>query len=632
MSVSKKVKSRFDVIVIGGGHAGCEAAHAAAKLGLDTAMILPRLDTIGRMSCNPAIGGPGKSQIVREIDALGGLMARVIDQTGIQFRTLNAGKGAAVRANRAQADTVRYEQVMRQIFENIDNITLIEDSVKEINVIGNKISGITLSSNKEVEAKAVVLSTGTFLNGLMHSGDIQTPGGRFGEAESVGITDSLKKHGFTLGRLKTGTPPRLDRGSINFDHLEVQPGDDPPKPFSFFTGEINTKQVDCHLTRTTVQTHEFIKDSFDRSPLFTGVIKGIGPRYCPSIEDKVVRFPDRDSHHIFLEPVAANSNMIYPTGISTSLPADVQESFVRTIPGLENAKFLQYGYAVEYDFAPPTQLFPTLETKLVSGLFFAGQINGTSGYEEAAGQGLLAGINAAHKVLGKEPIILHRSESYIGVMVDDLTTLGCDEPYRMFTSRAEHRLVLRQDNADKRLCKLGHEIGLLSDDDYDFFLQKQEKIESLIKNLKSKTLAPNAETLKTLGGLGLPLISDPQSLEQYLRRPEVTLMDKSVFGDISGYKRDEIERAEIEIKYEGYVARQKKWIKELSGIENIPLDSEIDYYGIPGLSSELRQKLKEIRPLTFGQASRISGITPAALSILMIYLKTRKGGSMRPSL
>ena len=629
------MKEKFDVVVIGGGHAGCEATHAAAKLGLDTAMILPRLTTIARMSCNPAIGGPGKSQIVREIDALGGLMARIIDQTGIQFRTLNARKGAAVRANRAQADTVRYEQFMRETLENIDNITLIEGSVTEINVKDNKISGISLESNMGIEAKAVVLSTGTFLNGLMHTGDLQTPGGRFGEAQSIGITDSLQKHGFTFGRLKTGTPPRLDSRSINFDQLEVQPGDDPPKPFSFFTGDIGTvlpKQVDCHLTRTTAQTHEIIKDSFDRSPLFSGVIKGIGPRYCPSIEDKVVRFPDRDSHHIFLEPVAADSDMIYPTGISTSLPADVQDAFVRTIPGLEKAKFLQYGYAVEYDFAPPTQLYPTLETKLVSNLFFAGQINGTSGYEEAAGQGLLAGINAAHKVLGKDPVILHRSQSYIGVMVDDLTTLGCDEPYRMFTSRAEHRLVLRQDNADKRLCELGHELGLLSNDDYDFYIQKQKKIESLIKQLQSKTLAPNVETLQTLNTLGMPTISDAQSLEQYLRRPDVTLRDNSIFGDISGYMEDEMERAEIEIKYAGYVARQKKWIKELSGIENIPLDAEIDYYGIPGLSTELRQKLKEIRPLTFGQASRISGITPAALSILMIYLKTRKGGGMRPSL
>ena len=622
------MNEKFDVIVIGGGHAGCEAAHAAAKLGLSTAMVVSKLDAIARMSCNPAIGGPGKSQIVREVDALGGLMARVIDKTGIQFRTLNAGKGAAVRANRAQADTLLYEQQMRHTLELVDNLTLIEDSAISIRAEQGQVSGVELESGGSLSAKAVVLSTGTFLNGLMHTGDKQTPGGRIGEPPATGITDSLINHGFTMGRLKTGTPPRLDGSTIDFDQLEVQPGDEPPRPFSFFTRELLVEQVVCHLTRTNSQTHEIIKDSFDRSPLFTGVIQGIGPRYCPSIEDKVARFPDRDSHHIFLEPVAPGSDMIYPTGISTSLPADVQEAFVQTIPGLEKAVIKRYGYAVEYDFASPTQLYPTLETKTITGLFFAGQINGTSGYEEAAGQGILAGINAAHSVLGKEQVILRRSDSYIGVMVDDLTTLGTDEPYRMFTSRAEHRLVLRQDNADSRLCGLGREIGLLPKEDYEVYLEKQRKIESLIKSLKSKTLIPNSETLNLLDRHSLPSISDPQPLANYLRRPEVTLKENAIFGDLSGFGPEVIERAELEIKYEGYVTRQKKWIKELSGIENIRLGEHIDYRAIPGLSNELREKLAEVRPLTFGQASRIAGITPAALSILMIHLKTR--GGLRP--
>jgi len=614
---------KFDVIVIGGGHAGCEAAHAAARLGCGTAMILPDKNDIARMSCNPAVGGPGKSQIVREIDALGGLMARVADMSGLQYRTLNAGKGPAVRANRTQADTKVYRQVMRGFLADTANLRIVEGRAVSVETKDGCVTGIGLESGETLFASAVIVSTGTFLNGLLHTGFEQKPGGRHGEPPAVGLSDSLKKLGFCLARLKTGTPPRLNKNSIDFSKLEIQPGDVPPRPFSFFTDKINRPAMPCHITWTNEKTHEVIRKSFDRSPLFTGVIQGVGPRYCPSIEDKVVRFPERGSHHIFLEPVAQNSDQIYPNGISTSLPADVQREFVQTITGLEEAEIITPGYAVEYDFAPPTQIYPTLETKPVSGLFFAGQINGTSGYEEAGGQGILAGINAARKLREKEQIILDRRESYIGVMVDDLTTLGTQEPYRMFTSRAEHRLVMRQDNADTRLCRLGHDIGLLPADKYEKFTAKQKNIDTLIKRFRGEKLAPDKATLELLEKQAMPAIKNPMTLAQYIRRPDVSVGRSPIFGELAGFAEEEIERAEIEIKYEGYIERQKKWIKELEGIEHIPLSADIDYRNIPGLSAELAQKFEEIRPLTFGQASRISGITPAALSIMMIYLKTK---------
>ncbi len=613
----------FDIVVIGGGHAGCEAAHAAARLGCSTAMLITSRASIARMSCNPAVGGPGKSQIVREIDALGGLMARVTDETGLQYRTLNSSKGPAVRAYRVQSDTAEYESVMRGKLEKVNNLSIIEGSAVSIEADGGWATGVALEDGTTISARAVVVCTGTFLNGLLHTGLVQTPGGRYGEAPSSRLPESLKRLGITFGRLKTGTPPRLDKNTIDFSALERQEGDSPPPSFSYFGPAVEREQLPCHLIHTNHKTHEIIRAAFGRSPLYTGLIKGVGPRYCPSIEDKVVRFPKRVSHHVFLEPVSRISDEIYPNGISTSLPLDTQEAFLRTMSGLEEVRILKAGYAVEYDFAPPTQLYPTLETKLVAGLYFAGQINGTSGYEEAAGQGLLAGINAARKVKREGAVILKRSESFIGVMVDDLTTLGTEEPYRIFTSRAEHRLVLRQDNADTRLCGLGHSIGLLPEGDYNATMAKREKIASLMESLKNVYIGPIPATRAKLESCGLPVPEESIPLWQYIKRPDVSIQSGTVFGDLAAFSPDEIGRAEIEIKYEGYIERQRRWIGQLSRIENIPLEENMDYSDISGLSIELRQKLGEVRPLTFGQASRIPGMTPAALAILTITLKTR---------
>ena len=621
--------NKFDVIVIGGGHGGCEAAHASARLGCRTALVITRRETIARMSCNPAVGGPGKSQIVREIDALGGLMARVTDKTGLQYRTLNSSKGAAVRAYRVQSDTVEYEKVMLAELEKTPGLEIIEGEAVSIESDAGLVSVVELKSGERLSTGAVVVCTGTFLNGLLHTGLEQSPGGRYGEAPSGKLPDSLVRLGFSMGRLKTGTPPRLDKNSIDWTALSKQDGDEPPPSFSYFEKKEVSDQLPCYLTHTNAKTHAIIRAGFETSPLYTGVIKGVGPRYCPSIEDKVARFPDRDSHHIFLEPISRQSDEIYPNGVSTSLSRETQEAFLRSIIGLENVKIIKPGYAVEYDFAPPTQLYPTLETKLVGGLYFAGQINGTSGYEEAAGQGLLAGINAARKVRGEPQIILKRSESYIGVLVDDLTTHGTEEPYRMFTSRAEHRLVLRQDNADERLCELGRSIGLLAKEDYQAFLDKRGRIQSALGEIRKISIKPDSPTLEKLRGLSLPAVDEAAPLWKYLKRPDVSLLregmkEGGIFAALAEFSPDETERAEIYVKYEGYIERQKKWIEQLDEIENVPLDKDMEYGGISGLSIELRQKLNKVKPLTFGQASRMLGMTPAALAVLMITLKTRK--------
>lgn len=616
--------TRFDVIVIGGGHAGTEAALAAARMGSQTLLLTHNIETLGQMSCNPAIGGIGKSHLVKEIDALGGAMAMATDKAGIQFRVLNSRKGPAVRATRAQADRVLYKAAIREILENQPNLTLFQQAADDLIVEGERITGVVTQSGIRFRAPTVVLTTGTFLGGVIHIGMQQHSGGRAGDAPANALAQRLRELPFNVGRLKTGTPPRIDARSVDFSVMQEQWGDD-PAPVMSFLGSRNQhpEQVCCYVTRTTEQTHDIIRSGFDRSPMFAGNIEGIGPRYCPSIEDKVNRFADKDSHQIFVEPEGLTTNELYPNGISTSLPFDIQLAAVRTIPGFENAHITRPGYAIEYDFLNPQDLRHTLETKFIQGLYFAGQINGTTGYEEAGAQGLLAGINAALRAQDKDEWYPRRDEAYLGVLVDDLITMGTSEPYRMFTSRAEYRLILREDNADLRLTETGHKLGLVDDQRWQAFNSKREAIAAERQRLETTRIHPG-----TSGGdaanshLRQPMNRD-QTLAELLRRPEINYRH---IADMAEGQADDpavADQVEIEIKYEGYISRQADEIERLRRNENTRLPDDIDFDAIGGLSNEIKQKLKEVRPETVAQASRIQGVTPAAISQVLVHLKKR---------
>jgi len=627
MSGLNLIDREYDVIVVGGGHAGSEAALAASRLGCHTLLLTMNLDTIAFMSCNPAVGGLAKGQLVKEIDALGGEMGKNTDATAIQFRRLNMAKGPAVRSSRAQVDRQAYRLKMKEVLERQEDLELKQALVEEVLVDGNKAIGVRTSIGQKFYARTVIISPGTFLNGLIHIGLTNFPAGRMGDFPAVKLSENLRELGFRIGRFKTGTCPRLDGKTINFSKLKTQEGDEVPVPFSFSTKSITLSQLPCYITYTNPEMHQIIREGLDRSPLYTGVIKGTGVRYCPSIEDKVMKFRDRERHQIFLEPEGLNTSEFYPNGLSTSLPLDIQVRMLRSIEGLERVEIMRPGYAIEHDYVDPTQLWPTLETRLIENLYFCGQINGTTGYEEAAAQGLIGGINAALKVQDKPPFMLDRSEAYIGVLIDDLVTKGTKEPYRMFTSRAEYRLILREDNADLRLSGKAYGLGLVAEGRYQEVRAKKKAIEEELGRLRETRIFPNSLTSEKFLELGWAALRNPISLSELLRRPEVSFADLKLFDKKMGeIPLDVAEQVEIQIKYEGYIKRQEQDIEKFKKLENKKIPWEINYQEIVGLSNEVKEKLSATKPVSLGQASRISGVTPAAIAILMVHLKRMEVG------